>query len=157
MGVLTMYRKLHWLAAVVFLVSACTGGASQASPAYPSMPHPPEGWTTLGSVGGDQSSSGGAVIILSFHGRVAAVDAACSGAGTLDVIVGWPVGQGSSSAIEAPSALFTCGGDVSNPAVGRVILTATMTGDQAVIAFLVPTPNPGVSASYYVSVEEQDS
>lgn len=139
---------------VLVLVGGCAGPSPSASQAWPSPPLAPQGWASIGGMSGDQSS-GTIVAVFAFRQGVVAVDAVCAGGGTVAVIVGWPADSGAPAATVSPTALAACGGDLADPTASRVELPAVPASSFMVTAFMVPSANTTITATFSVSLEQQ--
>lgn len=133
------------------------GAACSAAPTPSDLPvpTPPAGWTSLGSVQAD-ASDGWTVGRYTFSGRVAAVHAACRGAGTLFVIVGWSDISSTTGPARFETAAFPCLAPIETPSPSRIELTTALTGASDVSAFVVEAQGAIGHPTYAVSVEERE-
>jgi hypothetical protein len=99
-----MKVRLSAVLALALLASACTSSsATMASESIPPAPVPPEGWASVGGLSG-AAGAGFASLSVPLGSGVVALHAACSGIGTLIVLVSSEPAQ----AGVQPSAVFQC-------------------------------------------------
>ena len=139
---------------VALLVAGCSSSAASAEPGerMPPAPPAPAGWGSVAGFGGTGGSGFVGISSIKLGGHPVALNAACTGDGTLLVIV---EASGGSGAGVAPSAVFPCGG-TAKVAENRFEVTSAPIPDVATVRATV-VEGPGVSrhAAFRVSVEQQ--
>jgi hypothetical protein len=144
---------LRWLGLVALLVAACA--PAPAPSAWPEAPPAPAGWTSVGSIRGE-ATVGWTVGRYTFSGRTVAVNASCSGSGTVFIVVGWPDLSPTSGPARFETSAFPCTSAVETVSPSRIELTTALTGAADVNVFVVEGPSAIGRTSFGVSIEERD-
>jgi len=148
-----MRKRVTGLAAVVLLATAC-GTSSDVTETVEDPPPPPEtpsGWVLVSGFGGSGSQFTGATGIQ-FDGSDVAVNAACTGNGTLVVLIR-PASSGDAGV--GPSAVFPCGGP-GTAVVNRFELAGLSVPENATLrATVVEGAGTLRHAAYQVAVEQR--
>jgi len=145
-----MKRLLAALATAVLAVG-CSANSSGPMPAetVPPPPTAPAGWASIAGIGGT-GGQGGAGIALPLDGHATAIDAACSGNGTLVVQFG------DATYAPTPAVAFHCGGH-GEVAVSRYELASPIQGTVTVIASVIQGAGDLYNSSFWVSIEQPRS
>ena len=151
-----MRLRLPVAIGLLIFLGACGVGTSptlEPAESIPAAPAAPAGWTSIGSFGG-VAGSGLTSASFTVGEGVVALNASCSGGGTLVVIIG-KNRLGVDGVQAAPSAAFPCGegGEVGT---SRVELDGAPSGDVIVSAFVVEGGGVIRHAAFNVSVEQPD-
>ena len=144
-----MKRLVAYMAAAL-LVAGCSG-STRPLPAesMPPAPIAPGGWASIGGIGGS-GGQGGAGMELPLDGHETAIDAACSGNGTLVVQLG------DVTAAPAPAVVFRCGGH-DEVSTSRFVLTDSIRGTATIVASVIQGPADLYNSSFWVSIEQPKS
>ena len=144
-----MPRRLAQALAVAALFGACTSSSQVSIEADPPIPVTPSGWVLvngMGSAGVGKSSSD-----VHFDSRDIALNAACTGSGTLVVLVlprGAETGTG-------PGATFRCGG-LGATAVNRFEFAGEAIPESATIRVSVEEDSGALrQPAFMLSVEQR--
>lgn len=146
-------RQAFGILVAAVLVSACGASTPTSAPneSIPPAPAAPSGWRSVVAFGGTGGTGFVGVSNIALRGRAVAVNAACSGTGTLIVLLG-TAEEGDSGA--RPAAVFPCA--LGGTAATRVELTGMPIPQ---VAMLRATVVEGLGtlrhAAFNVSVEQE--
>ena len=151
-----MRWRLRVAIGLLLILAGCGAGSTPTPEPAESIPPPPAapaGWISIGSFGG-AAGSGLTSASFTLGEGVLALNASCSGSGTLIVII-TEHSLGVDGAQAAPSAEVPCGegGDVRT---SRVELVGAFAGDVIASAFVVEGGGTIRHAAFTVSVEQPD-
>lgn len=144
-------RRNVGAACLAMLLAGCGQAAASPVPSMPPVPVAPAGWTALASIGGtgDPGFSG---MTTEVSGRPLAIHVACSGVGTLVVMIGRGPDAGGLPATGEDAVTFPCSIDAGTASerheLETVLGAGSLTVDGAVIegaGALRPLPLPDLA------------
>ena len=148
-----MHKQVLGSVGLAVVIAACAAGTPTSGPSesVPPQPIAPAGWTMVVSFGGSAGPIFSGVGSIKLGGKAVALHAACTGIGTLVVLV--EPGDGGDLGAR-PAAVFPCGGP-GTEADNRVELTGMAIPDVATIrAMVVEGLGTIRHAAFNVSIEQ---